>query len=655
MTGTVPELDAAGITGSRLRRDYAHSRALHARHGRTYFLATRVLPPGRRPAIHALYGFARWVDDLVDEPDPHRSADQTAALIDRVEAELETALSGGHAEFAQVRALADTAQRYAIPPAHFTAFLGSMRADLSVTGYADYAALDAYMYGSAAVIGLQVLPVLGTVVPRDRAEPPAAALGTAFQLTNFLRDLGEDLDRGRLYLPADVLGRHGVDRALLLRCRTEGAGDPRVRAALAELVGLNRSLYAAAEPGCAMLAPASRPCVETALRLYRGILDEIEQADYDVWSRRHRVGSGRRLGVALAAIGKGLGNRAPFPEDPSASEAAVRPAARPARLPLRRLPATAWERQCPTWREAAPRVIGAALDRALARPSGNWFVLAASSEVRSGRPFGRVIAGAEVVAWRDAQGGLQAAPGACPHLGAPLCRGAVSSGALVCRWHGLSLGPEGFPGWQPYPAFDDGVLAWVRLDEAGGEEPLPRPVLPERPSGTATLAAVESLAGRCEPADIVANRLDPWHGSWFHPYSFVGLRVVETPQGSAPDPDRMVAEVAFKVAGRWGVPVRAAFSCPEPRTVAMHIIEGEGAGSVVETHATPLGVRDGVPSTAVIEATVAASDRTGFALAARAAPAVRPFMRAAARRLWRDDLAYAERRYALRAAGRWPG
>jgi hypothetical protein len=315
------------------------------------------------------------------------------------------------------------------------------------------------------------------------------------------------------------------------------------------------------------------------------------------------------------------------------------------------MPATTWARQRPTWREASPARIDGALGRALARPSGNWYVLAASAEVRGDRPFGRLVAGTEVVAWRGAGGELHAAPGACPHMGAPLCRGAVDAGRLVCRWHGLALSGDGFPGWSPFPVHDDGVLAWVRLDRVGGEEPLPLPVLPERPALAPAIAAVESLAGRCEPEDVVANRLDPWHGSWFHPYSFVGLKVTEVPEGPDPDPDRMVVEVAFKVAGRWGVPVRAAFSCPEPRTVVMHIIEGEGAGSVVETHATPLGTdRYGVPRTAVIEAVVATSPRVGFALARRAAPAVRPLMRMAARRLWRDDLAYAERRYQQRTA-----
>ncbi|MGO1051304.1 DUF5914 domain-containing protein [Crossiella sp. CA198] len=314
-------------------------------------------------------------------------------------------------------------------------------------------------------------------------------------------------------------------------------------------------------------------------------------------------------------------------------------------LPLRLLSTPAWPDQEPTWREAKPGLIAAALKRAQARPAGNWFVLAASGEILAAKPFGRTIAGVEVVAWRGADGSLYAGPGSCPHLGAPLCQAAVHGGKLLCRWHGLALGPAGFPGWQPFPAHDDGVLAWVRLDSVGGEEPLPEPVLPQRPA-PGSLAAVATMIGRCEPEDVLANRLDPWHGAWFHPYSFANLRVVSAPEQDT-DEDRFLVEVTFKLGGRFGVPVLAAFTCPEPRTVVMHIVEGEGQGSVVETHATPLGPG----RTAVIEATIAHSDRPGFRFAKAAAPVVRPLMRWAAERLWRDDLAYAERRYALRRKG----
>jgi hypothetical protein len=190
----------------------------------------------------------------------------------------------------------------------------------------------------------------------------------------------------------------------------------------------------------------------------------------------------------------------------------------------------------------------------------------------------------------------------------------------------------------------------VRLDRVGGEHPLDEPVIPPRPPGF-QLDAVTRLDGTCEPQDVIANRLDPWHGAWFHPYSFTQLRVISAPAPDADDDaDRFLVAVTFKI-GRLGVPVIAEFSSPEPRTIVMRIVDGEGAGSVVETHATPLGPGpDGRPRTAVIEAVIAHSDRSGFAHTRHVEPLLRPLMRHAATRLWRDDLAYAERRYHVRKA-----
>ncbi|MFI5829314.1 DUF5914 domain-containing protein [Streptomyces sp. NPDC051578] len=338
------------------------------------------------------------------------------------------------------------------------------------------------------------------------------------------------------------------------------------------------------------------------------------------------------------------------------------PFARRARplLSLRRKPVP-WDRQRPTWRDAKPGLIAQALKRAQARPSGNWFVVGASAALREDRPLARTVAGREVVVWRGADGRLLAGPGVCPHLGAPLADSPVRCGTLVCHWHGLALDGTPFAGWEPLPALDDGVLVWARLDEVGGEEPLATPVVPVRPAGTRGVTAVYEGTGVCEPEDVVANRLDPWHGAWFHPYSFVDLTVVGSPGEVSPDDrfrddDRFTVDVSFKVAGRLVVPVRAVFTAPEPRTVVMRITEGQGAGSVVETHATPLGPDErGRPRTAVTEVVVATSDRPGFAFVRRAAPLLRPVMRTAAARLWRDDLAYAERRWQLRSAGRFPG
>ncbi|MBN6040325.1 phytoene/squalene synthase family protein [Amycolatopsis sp. 195334CR] len=307
---TRAELDAAGITGAELRAAYARCRELNARHGRTYFLATRLLSPSRRPAVHALYGFARWVDDLVDEPE---SGTTTAALderLARVDKDLAAALAGAAVDEPVLLAVADTARRYALDHALFEAFLRSMRMDLTTTGYATRPELTEYVHGSAEVIGLQMLPVLGTVTDREAAAGPAAALGTAFQLTNFLRDVGEDLDRGRVYLPADELAAFGVDRDRLRWCREHRRIDPPVRRALADQIAFTRAVYRRARPGVAMLHPAARPCIHTAFELYSRILDRIEAADHNVFARRATVPMRRRAAVAGVAAARVLASRA---------------------------------------------------------------------------------------------------------------------------------------------------------------------------------------------------------------------------------------------------------------------------------------------------------------------------------------------------------
>lgn len=303
------ELDAAGITGAALRDAYARCRALNARHGRTYFLATRLLPLERRCAVHALYGFARWADDIVDDLDRREPPRERDRLLRLLEDDLAHGLRTGGGDEPVVRAVADTAGRYAIAPGLFADFLASMRSDLSVTDYPTYVDLRAYMHGSAAVIGLQMLPVLGTVVDREEAAPHAAALGVAFQLTNFLRDVGEDLDRGRVYLPADLLAAHGVARPLLEWSRRTGRRDPRIRAALVEAEAMTRAVYRDAEPGIAMLDPRVRPCIRTAFTLYGGILDAVADADYAVLHGRAVVPRGRRAATAAAGLVRVLAAR----------------------------------------------------------------------------------------------------------------------------------------------------------------------------------------------------------------------------------------------------------------------------------------------------------------------------------------------------------
>ncbi|ATY99721.1 phytoene/squalene synthase family protein [Streptomyces bacillaris] len=307
---TVRELDAAAVHDPALRAAYARCRTLNARHGRTYFLATRLLPVDRRPAVHALYGFARHADDIVDDLDSTASPGERARALLALEAQLESGLRRtGAVTEPVILALSDTVRRYGIDHRHFTDFLASMRSDLTVGGYASYDELGRYMHGSAAVIGLQMLPVLGTVGPREEAAPHAAALGVAFQLTNFLRDVGEDLDRGRLYLPAELLAAHGVDRERFEWSRRTGARDTRITDVLRAAAAHNRAVYRDALPGIAMLDPVSRPCIRTAFVLYSGILDAIEADGYTVLHRRSVVPRRRRAVVALDGLVRAVAAR----------------------------------------------------------------------------------------------------------------------------------------------------------------------------------------------------------------------------------------------------------------------------------------------------------------------------------------------------------
>lgn len=296
------ELDAAGILDPQLRADYARCRQLAAGRGRTYFLATRLLPPASRPAVHALYGFARIADEIVDDTAVTRSVEQRARQLDRLADEL---LRGRRSSEPACRAVADTAHLHKIDARLFQDFLISMRLDLTVTEYETYADLERYMHGSAAVIGLQMLPVLGTVGRIDDAAPYAARLGVAFQLTNFIRDVGEDLRRGRIYLPQESLRTFGVSRSRLER----GVVDEPVRQLLRHEIERTRRMYAAAQPGVALLDPRSRPCVATAYTLYRDILAEVERADYEVLARRVSVPLSRRILVATAGLARALAAR----------------------------------------------------------------------------------------------------------------------------------------------------------------------------------------------------------------------------------------------------------------------------------------------------------------------------------------------------------
>jgi phytoene synthase len=291
------ELDAAGITEPSLRSSYDSCRRINASHGRTFYLATLLLPAAKRPAVHALYGFARHADDIVD------SLDQSLTIAQRERALSEWAerFLSGAGDDPVLPAVHDTIARHGISLKHFDDFLVSMRMDLTTSDYATWDDLERYTHGSAAVIGLQMLPVLGTVDGmQDAAAPYARDLGVAFQLTNFIRDIGEDLQRGRVYLPKDELAAFGVTRDDL----ASGVVDANVRRLLAFQIARARELFRAAAPGVRLLCATSRDCVRTASTLYGEILDAVEAADYRVLDRRVAVGPWRRAEVVIPGLAR---------------------------------------------------------------------------------------------------------------------------------------------------------------------------------------------------------------------------------------------------------------------------------------------------------------------------------------------------------------
>jgi phytoene synthase len=251
------------------------------RNSQTFYAATGLLPADARRAIRALYGFCRTTDDLVDR--------EGATLADVEAWRAAVARPAVEQRDPVLRAWGHVREHYGVNPRHEMELIDGVALDIRRQRYAVWPELERYCYLVASTVGLLSMPIIGLApgVTIDEAAPYAIKLGVALQLTNILRDVGEDASRGRVYLPAADLARFGLTAEDILN----GVNDKRFVALMQFEIKRARDLYFRALPGIALLSPAARPAVGAAALLYRAILDEIEANDYQVYTQRaHTTG-----------------------------------------------------------------------------------------------------------------------------------------------------------------------------------------------------------------------------------------------------------------------------------------------------------------------------------------------------------------------------
>ncbi len=266
----------AQVDAAQLRRAYQHCDRLTAQHSKSFYLSSALLPDGKRKATRALYAFCRIGDDLIDRPDgdPASAIRQWSdiALAADPQSDDPVVLAWSHA-----RAI------YRIPQRYAEQLISGVARDLQQRRYQTFDELAEYSYGVASTVGLMSMHIIGFSGPE--AIPYAVKLGVALQLTNILRDVGEDYRAGRVYLPQEELAAFGITEEQI----AAGRVDHRWREFMRFQIARNRLLYQEARPGIAMLNRDGRFAIAAAALLYRGILDDLETHDYNNFTRRSYV------------------------------------------------------------------------------------------------------------------------------------------------------------------------------------------------------------------------------------------------------------------------------------------------------------------------------------------------------------------------------
>jgi phytoene synthase len=283
------------VTDHALDHSYETCRRMHRRHDPTYYWATRRLPSEIRPATHALYGYVRTADEIVDGPQRPASADARRAALDAWERELHDGLARGRSLHPVVGALVDAGRRHRLPLGELRTYMRSMRIDCAPVRITSWEELEAYMDGSAGSVGRIMAPLLG--VPA-RHHAGYGRLGQAFQLANFIRDVREDRGLDRIYLPEEDRAAYGVGEQDLARPRA----TPELRALLAMETRRARALFAEAEPAIAAAPASVRTGVRFAVGVYLRVLHRVERIEFDVLGRGTSVRPWQLPGAAAGAL-----------------------------------------------------------------------------------------------------------------------------------------------------------------------------------------------------------------------------------------------------------------------------------------------------------------------------------------------------------------
>ncbi|MDA8197219.1 MAG: phytoene/squalene synthase family protein [Actinomycetota bacterium] len=277
-----------------LAKSYEKCKELNKRFGKSYYYSTYLLPKASRKYIHSLYAFCRYADDIVDDFDPSDLASRRERLK-KFGDDFYRDLQVGRSSDVILKAVVNTVKEFDIDKVLFDKFLFSMEMDFTKTRYETYDDLLVYMEGSAAVIGEMTLPVLE---PSSKyAREPARQLGFAFQLTNFIRDVEEDLKRGRIYLPLEDIEKFGAIDDIIRNNNSD-----KVKELVAFEITRAQEHYSESLLGDVYLPPRSAACVQAARQLYSGILEEVEKADYKIFGKRATVSMYKKLKTAARTV-----------------------------------------------------------------------------------------------------------------------------------------------------------------------------------------------------------------------------------------------------------------------------------------------------------------------------------------------------------------